>query len=86
MAAFTNRATISWGDTIRDSNVVTGEIEFTHDKIEGNIGTDVINEKVIVLPETGGIGTTIFYIVGALLVVGAAIVLITKKRMGTVNS
>ena len=26
MAAFTNRATISWGDTIRDSNVVTGEI------------------------------------------------------------
>lgn len=26
MATFTNRATISWGDTIRDSNVVTGEI------------------------------------------------------------
>ncbi len=33
------------------------------------------------LPETGGIGTTIFYIVGALLVVGAVILLITKKRM-----
>ena len=26
MATFTNRATIAWGDTIRDSNVVTGEI------------------------------------------------------------
>ena len=67
-------------------NKVTGEIEFTMDKVSGNIGTDIVNEKGIVLPETGGIGTTIFYIVGALLVVGAAIVLITKKRMGTVNS
>ena len=26
MATFTNRATIAWGDTVRDSNVVTGEI------------------------------------------------------------
>lgn len=33
------------------------------------------------LPSTGGIGTTIFYIVGAVLVIGAAILLVTKKRM-----
>ncbi|MGN0355957.1 MAG: LPXTG cell wall anchor domain-containing protein, partial [Muricoprocola sp.] len=33
------------------------------------------------LPETGGMGTTIFYVVGAILVIGAGIVLITRKRM-----
>ena len=38
-------------------------------------------ENGAVLPDTGGIGTTIFYIVGGLLVVGAVVVLITKKRM-----
>ncbi|MDD7288263.1 MAG: LPXTG cell wall anchor domain-containing protein [Clostridiales bacterium] len=34
------------------------------------------------MPETGGIGTTIFYVLGAVLVVGAGVVLVTKKRMG----
>lgn len=34
-----------------------------------------------VLPDTGGIGTTIFYIIGGLLVVGAVVVMITRKRM-----
>lgn len=38
-------------------------------------------ETGAVLPDTGGIGTTIFYIVGGLLVVGAIVVLITRKRM-----
>ena len=33
------------------------------------------------LPGTGGIGTTIFYVVGGGLMVAAAILLITKKRM-----
>ncbi len=34
------------------------------------------------LPSTGGIGTTIFYITGGALALGAGILLVTKKRMG----
>lgn len=48
-------------------------------------GTDhlvpVENNRGTTLPSTGGIGTTIFYIVGGGLMVAAAILLITKKRM-----
>lgn len=41
----------------------------------------VLNKMGPELPSTGGIGTTIFYIVGAVLVAAAGILLITKKRM-----
>ncbi len=39
------------------------------------------NSTSSAMPSTGGIGTTIFYVVGGILVVGAIILLITKKRM-----
>ena len=42
---------------------------------------DVENNKGSVLPSTGGIGTTIFYIIGAILVIGAGVVLVTRRRM-----
>ena len=48
----------------------TGIYEFT-----------VENNKGVTLPGTGGIGTTIFYIVGGLMVSGAFVLLIVKKRM-----
>lgn len=41
----------------------------------------VENSTGSLLPETGGMGTTMFYVLGSLLVVGAAILLVTKKRM-----
>lgn len=44
-------------------------------KVENSTGTTI--------PETGGIGTTIFYVAGGLLVLGAVILLITKKRMSS---
>lgn len=41
----------------------------------------VENFSGAVLPETGGIGTTLFYVIGGILVIGAAVLLITKRRM-----
>lgn len=45
------------------------------------LSTNVKNKQGSSLPETGGIGTTIFYVLGAILVIGAGVLLITKKRM-----
>ncbi|MBP3898412.1 MAG: isopeptide-forming domain-containing fimbrial protein [Mogibacterium sp.] len=47
----------------------------------GTLTTTVVNESGAELPETGGIGTIIFYVLGSLLVVGCGIVLISKRRM-----
>lgn len=44
-------------------------------------GVQVINQTGAELPSTGGIGTTIFYVVGGLLVVAAGVLLVTRKRM-----
>lgn len=42
---------------------------------------EIENNQGSLLPSTGGIGTTIFYIVGAVLVIGAGVILVAKKRM-----
>ena len=55
---------------------------FTGDVSTGALTGNVINKSGVELPETGGIGTTIFYTMGAMLALGAAVLLITKKRMG----
>ena len=41
----------------------------------------VVNKTGTELPSTGGIGTTIFYVIGSILVVGAGLVLVAKRRM-----
>ena len=58
------------------------------DKFTGVISTGVVsanieNQSGAQLPSTGGIGTTIFYVLGSVLVIGAAVLLVTKKRMST---
>ena len=47
----------------------------------GRFTTSVLNYKGNTLPSTGGMGTTIFYVLGSILAVGAAILLVSKKRM-----
>lgn len=47
----------------------------------GIVDTTVENNAGATLPETGGIGTTIFYIAGAVLVLAAIVLLVTKRRM-----
>ena len=42
---------------------------------------DVVNLSGATLPSTGGMGTTLFYVFGAVLVIGAGIVLVTRRRM-----
>ena len=48
-------------------------------------GTTVINQSGTELPSTGGIGTTIFYVVGGAMVITAAVLLITKRRMSKLD-
>ena len=55
---------------IKDGNVDTGIVEGS-----------VINKSGTVLPETGGVGTTLFYVIGGLMVGAAIVLLVTKKRM-----
>ena len=52
----------------------------TTDKTAGTVSLTVENNSGSILPSTGGIGTTIFYIAGGLLIVAAAIMLIVRKH------
>lgn len=48
---------------------------------KGELPTDVVNNKGSVLPSTGGAGRVAIYVIGAILVLGGGIVLVTKKRV-----
>lgn len=63
-------------------NEVTGEITFAKNaNVNGSLVTDIINKSGTVLPSTGGMGTTVFYVVGGGLMAVAVVLLVTKKRM-----
>ena len=51
----------------------------------GAVALTVTNNQGTTLPESGGIGTTIFYIIGGVLVVGAGVLLAIRLRMRTEN-
>ena len=50
---------------------------------DGKVTMTVVNNQGATLPETGGIGTTIFYVLGGFMVVAATVLLISKKRMAS---
>lgn len=53
---------------------------FTVNLTNGSASTDVVNVSGSILPSTGGIGTTIFYVIGGILMIGAGVLLVSKKR------
>ncbi len=67
-------ATPAWTATINGS---AASFDSTNKVFTANIE----NNKGIELPGTGGVGTTIFYIIGGLMISGALVLLIVKKRM-----
>ena len=68
--------------TSLSGNATGSVITFTSNPSEGSLSADVVNQAGAVLPETGGMGTTLFYILGSVLVLGAGVLLVVKKRMG----
>lgn len=64
------------------SNYTSVTVTVGEDAASNTLSTNVVNRSGVTLPETGGVCTTIFYVLGGLLVVGAGVVLITRKRMG----
>lgn len=73
------KTTPSGYNTAEDKEITIAKGDYS----AGNLKQEatVINKAGSVLPATGGIGTTLFYVVGSVLVIGAAVVLISKRRM-----
>ena len=71
-----------------DISTITGTPYLTlgESTTEQHLALTIANNSGATLPETGGIGTTLFYVIGALLVVGAGVLLVTKKRMGKADN
>ncbi len=63
------------------NSLTVNNSSFTPDTTAGKITTDIENKSGSSLPTTGGIGTTILYVVGGILIVAAGVALITKKRV-----
>ena len=58
-----------------------GKVTYGNDNTAADPDVKVLNQTGTELPSTGGMGTTIFYVLGSVLVVAAGVLLVTKKRM-----
>lgn len=66
---------------IKEGDEVEYVTMFNSDRVDNAFYIQVVNVAGSILPETGGIGTTLFYVFGSLLFIGAGVLLVTKKRM-----
>lgn len=74
----------TYANTNTEDATVTVEYKVDGHGVAGN-EVNIANSKGTVLPTTGGMGTTLFYVFGVAMVVAAAVLLITKKRMAAQN-
>lgn len=65
--------------TVNGANATTADLRSL------TVTEDIANNAGTLLPSTGGVGTTLFYVLGSILVVGAGVLLVTKKRMSGKN-
>lgn len=60
---------------------LSGGDKFTGEISTGVVSANIENQSGAQLPSTGGMGTTIFYVLGGVLVLGAVVLMVTRKRM-----
>ena len=69
------------------ANHTENNVDLTGSTINGEgvgasgLSTTIVNKQGTTLPSTGGMGTTLFYVIGGGLMVAAIVLLVTKKRM-----
>ena len=66
-----------------DINFTIAEHDYTAENLEQT--AEVTNRKGQELPSTGGMGTTILYTIGGIMLVGGAIALVSKKRVANME-
>ena len=77
-AAVRFEITATYSDAGDNCTSVTAKV---NNDVQSSVSVSVRNNKGSTLPSTGGIGTTLFYVIGGVLMAVAAVLLVTKKRM-----
>lgn len=77
-AAVRFEITATYSDAGNNCTSVTATV---NNDVQSSVSVNVRNNKGSTLPSTGGIGTTLFYVIGGGLMAVAAVLLVTKKRM-----
>ena len=61
-------------------NVTTGDVSFEDNLENGSLTANVVNNKGSELPSTGGMGTTILYATGVVMILAAGAFLVMQKK------